>query len=61
MAIILQDAGDVLVKTFFPLRLNHSFPVFYSKNAMNVQLGIGVRHNDKGIFKANIKKQICKG
>jgi len=36
MAIILQDAGDVLVKTFFPGWLYYRFTVFYSKNGMNV-------------------------
>jgi len=42
MAIILQDAGNVLMKAFFPGGLYDSFPVFYSKNAMDVQLGVGI-------------------
>jgi hypothetical protein len=42
MSIILQDAGDVLVKAFFPGRLYYSLPVFYSKNAVDVQLGVGI-------------------
>ena len=42
MAIILQDAGDVLVKAFFPGRLYYCFAILYRKNTMNVQLCIGI-------------------
>ena len=54
MTIILQDAGNVLMKPFFPGWLYYGFPVLYSKNGMNVQLGKGIRHDDKGMLKINI-------
>ena len=42
MAIILQDARNVLVKTFFPDGLYYRLSIFYSKNAVDVQLGVGI-------------------
>ncbi len=42
MSIILQSARNVFVKTFFPGRLYNGLAIFYCKNAMNIQLGIGI-------------------
>jgi hypothetical protein len=42
MSIILQDAGNILVKTFFPGGLYYGFTIFYSKNAVDVQLSVGI-------------------
>ena len=42
MTIVLQNAGNVLVKAFLPGRLYYRFPVFYSENGMNIQLGKGI-------------------
>ncbi len=42
MSIILQDAGNILMKTFFPGRLDYRLSIFYSEDAVDVQLGIGI-------------------
>ena len=42
MTIVLQDASNILMKPFFPGGLYYRFPEFYSKNAVNVELGKGI-------------------
>ena len=53
MSVILQDTGYVLVKPFFPGWLYYRFSVFYSKNAVYVQLSVGIWHRDKVIYAQN--------
>jgi hypothetical protein len=45
MIMILNDAGDVLMQSFFPVFCYQSLSVFYSKNAMDMYLCVGVWHS----------------
>ena len=47
MTVVLQNAGNILMKTFLPGRVDHRFSIFYGKHAVNIQLGIGIWHGDK--------------
>src|SRR4030095_9999452 len=42
--VLLKDACDVFMQFIFPCFLNKCGPVFYCKNKLNMQLGIGICH-----------------
>ena len=44
MPISFYDPCDVGVKPVFPFFLNEGFPMFYGKNDLEVDLGVGVGH-----------------
>jgi hypothetical protein len=44
MLVILEDACNVLMQTFFPGCMNQSLPEFYSKYELNMNLCGGIGH-----------------
>jgi hypothetical protein len=42
MLVILEDACNVLMQTFFPGCMNQSLPEFYSKYELNMNLCVGI-------------------
>ena len=58
MLIILKNACDILMQSFFPLIFNKSGPVLYCKNKLNMNLGITIRHKSKIQLKAIRKAPI---
>jgi hypothetical protein len=42
MLVILEDACNVLMQTFFPGCMNQSLPEFYSKYELNMNLYVGI-------------------
>jgi len=44
MAVPLENTCDVLMQSFFPFIADQRFPVFYSENKLNMNLGIAIWH-----------------
>jgi len=44
VTMILNDSGNVFVQFLFPWRLNKRSAEFHRQYALNMDLGIGVRH-----------------
>ncbi len=42
MIMILNDTGYILMQSFFPVVCYQCLPVFYGKNALNMNLGVGI-------------------
>jgi len=55
MLSVLNNAGDVLFKSVLPFLTNESISIFDGKNQMNVNLSVGVGHNE-GLF-----NKLCQG
>ncbi len=41
LSFLLNDAGNILVKLFFPCWFDKALPASYSKNDLNIYLGVG--------------------
>ena len=54
MSVFLNGSRDILLKAIFPYRVYCCLTVFNRKNAMNVQLCVGVRHDKSYMPKTNI-------
>jgi hypothetical protein len=42
--IFLKDAGNKLMQSFFPFRVDKGGPVFYGEYKLDVDLGVAIRH-----------------
>jgi len=45
MVVILKNAGNILMQTFFPLIANQSGPIFHRENKLDMKLSVCIWHN----------------